>query len=274
MQGVARMLSSGSRDSLEVIDLEKEGVEAKKKKKKSKKEVGEATAEPEAPGADNNGSDESVDETNDEQLVPPEGDIKMINVVKTLQGQSDGEQSAVSEVLKKLSASALRHSDVYAIRSGSNSSSVQATEDDEPTVTTRAEAKAWQAWAKMKARLYADTTHPRKKVAEGSAVPLTMRCTAAELSEAMGSIVPALYLDFLKFMGGYCALGALISVPSFAMSTIHASEVYSSSLLGAYPTLMLYFSIGARHECARRRMRVHACESDSLCVDARTCECK
>ena len=65
----------------------------------------------------------------------------------------------------------------------------------------------------------------------------------------MGGIVPNLYLDFLKFLAGYCFLGAIISAPSFYFSSQHATEVFSLHELHTYPTSTLRLSIAARSHC-------------------------
>lgn len=58
-----------------------------------------------------------------------------------------------------------------------------------------------------------------------------------------------LYLDLLKLFGGFCVLGALISIPSYALSAAHASGVYSASTLEVYPNFFVRLAVGSRTAC-------------------------
>ena len=147
----------------------------------------------------------------------------------------------LEQVVRQLSSSALRHDEVAAIRdkaAATEASKGSQDADDEPPVTCRAERKAWLIWAKQKALLQADRTQPRKVHPDGSVEKLRFRSSPNEIFEAMGGIVPNVYLEFLKFCAGYCVLGLLISVPSIVLSCIHAHEVYSQTVV-SYPWPML-----------------------------------
>ena len=166
---------------------------------------------------------------------------------------SDGQ--SLSAVLRQLSGCALRNEDVKAIRLGGGAGAMgegtaAAPGDAEPRVTSRAERKAWVAWAKQAAKAHADTVHPRRFHADGRVTPLPFGAKPNDILESMGGIVPSLYLEFLKLCLAFSVLGALISVPSYLYSWRHAPEVYTDLDLITYPTATLRFATGARHACA------------------------
>ena len=120
---------------------------------------------------------------------------------------------------------------------------------DEPEVNTRADAKEWRRWATEHSKAYADTVHPRLVRKGKPPVKLPLRAKPNDVINSVG-IAPALYLDFLKLCAGYCAVGALFSVPSYLSSYAHASEVYDRNTTSLYPTSLLVLSVAARAECA------------------------
>ena len=164
------------------------------------------------------------------------------------------DQNAVSEMLNQIGKCALRHDEMLVLRNAAAAdiaaaaATKQAAEAAEPEVKTRSELKEWLKWAKERAEEHAHTAHPRKKRADGAVEKLKFLAPANDVLDAVG-LVPTLYLDFLKFCAGYCLLGALLSVPSYAFSAARAHEVFSAVALDTYPTALLQLSIAARSEC-------------------------
>lgn len=174
------------------------------------------------------------------------------------------EPSALAEMLKQLSECALRRDDVVKLRAAelapSAATDAKAKDgNDEPEVDSRAARKVWVRWAKAVAKEHANTVHPRKKHPDGSMSPLRFTAPPNDIVDAMGGIVPNLYLDFLKFCAGYCMIGALLSAPSYWLSYLHAHEVFSELELWTYPTTTLHLSIAARSQCFEA-----ACEAVNL----------
>ena len=164
------------------------------------------------------------------------------------------DQNAVSEMLNQIGKCALRHDEMLVLRNAAAAdiaaaaATKLAAEAAEPEVKTRSELKEWLKWAKERAEEQANTVHPRKKRADGAVEKLKFLAPANDVLDAVG-LVPTLYLDFLKFCSGYCLLGALLSVPSYAFSAARAHEVFSAVALDTYPTALLQLSIAARSEC-------------------------
>ena len=164
------------------------------------------------------------------------------------------DQNAVSEMLNQIGKCALRHDEMLVLRNAAAAdiaaaaATKLAAEAAEPEVKTRSELKEWLKWAKERAEEQANTVHPRKKRADGAVEKLKFLAPANDVLDAVG-LVPTLYLDFLKFCAGYCLLGALLSVPSYAFSAARAHEVFSAVALDTYPTALLQLSIAARSEC-------------------------
>ena len=152
-----------------------------------------------------------------------------------------------------MSKCALRHDEVAAMREGGADLDGDGVADDvdarEPPMNTRAEAKAWRKWAHERAKVHADTCHPRLQQKDGRPKPLPMRAKPNDLLEQIG-IVPALYLDFLKFGFGYCLLGLLLTGgTSLVVCILNAPEAYDRFTLSTYPTFFSALTIGTRTEC-------------------------
>lgn len=158
----------------------------------------------------------------------------------------------MGEALRCLSAASLAHDKVLAIRQQPQAGQAlreHGTVVEEPQINTRAQFKEWKKWAVEMAKRNADTVQPRRQTETGPA-KLPLFASSDELLQTLG-IVPALYLDFLKFCGGICVLGALISLPSILFNVGSASSSYSASELANSPPLgFLALSIGARTACS------------------------
>lgn len=162
--------------------------------------------------------------------------------------------SNLAAALKMISAASLRHADVMAIRTAGatvdeDGDGAPDGEIPEPEVKSRKDSKEWRVWAVDRAKEYADTVHPRLQQKDGPPKKLRMTAKPNDILEQVG-IVPALYLDFLKFGAGYCLLGMLIaSVPSYILNVTKVHGAYSASTLAGYPTVFLYLCVGARSFC-------------------------
>ena len=188
-------------------------------------------------------------------VEPPTSQIAEVELKKedgTDKAPTD--QNAMSEMLNKIGKCALRHDEMLVLRNAAAAdfaavaATKHAAEAAEPGVETRSEFNEWLKWAKKRAEEHAHTAHPRKKRADGAVEKLKFLAPANDVLDAVG-LVPTLYLDFLKFCSGYCLLGALLSVPSYAFSAARAHEVFSAVALDTYPTALLQLSIAARSEC-------------------------
>ena len=188
-------------------------------------------------------------------VEPPTSQIAEVELKKedgTDKAPTD--QNAMSEMLNKIGKCALRHDEMLVLRNAAAAdfaavaATKHAAEAAEPGVETRSEFNEWLKWAKKRAEEHAHTAHPRKKRADGAVEKLKFLAPANDVLDAVG-LVPTLYLDFLKFCAGYCLLGALLSVPSYAFSAARAHEVFSAVALDTYPTALLQLSIAARSEC-------------------------
>ena len=138
----------------------------------------------------------------------------------------------LSEALQCLSESSLKNEEVALIREGKEDLDGDGIPDDptpeEPEMRTRKEVKLWRKWAKDRAREHADTCHPRLQQKDGTAKKLPLRAKPNDLLEQLG-IVPALFLDFKKFGGGYCLVGLLVAAgPSLASKCKKASESFAT----------------------------------------------
>ena len=179
----------------------------------------------------------------------------------------------MAEALGLLSAQSLRNAEVAAIRAGAEAEAEAAaatatapgpapadapaapTEqpaapmDDEPIVKSRDDRTDWRKWATTKAREYADTVHPRLVHKDRRVTKLPIMAKPNDVLAQVG-IVPALYLDFLKFGAGFCLLGlVLTAIPGIVLGILHAEETFKPSILGVYPSILLRLSIGARSRC-------------------------
>ena len=166
----------------------------------------------------------------------------------------------LSEALQCLSESSLKNEEVALIREGKEDLDGDGIPDDptpeEPEMRTRKEVKLWRKWAKDRAREHADTCHLRLQQKDGTAKKLPLRAKPNDLLEQLG-IVPALFLDFKKFGGGYCLVGLLVAAgPSIVLSILNAQEAANKltaegdpTNLAGSPTFLLVGTIGTRDHC-------------------------
>ena len=164
----------------------------------------------------------------------------------------------LSEALQCLSESSLKMRRSL-IREGKEDLDGDGIPDDptpeEPEMRTRKEVKLWRKWAKDRARERADMP-PRLQQKDGTAKKLPLRAKPNDLLEQLG-IVPALFLDFKKFGGGYCLVGLLVAAgPSIVLSILNAQEAANKltaegdpTNLAGSPTFLLVGTIGTRDHC-------------------------
>jgi hypothetical protein len=88
----------------------------------------------------------------------------------------------------------------------------------EPEVANKADWAAWREWACRRSLTAAQLAHPRKVAEGGLLEPFRLSAPMSEVADVAGGVATQLYFDFLRLMGGVCALGFLISTPAIVYS--------------------------------------------------------